>query len=451
MKKVEEKIFLLIKEKKLFEEGDKLLIALSGGADSVFALRFLHQKKDKLGIKIAAAHINHQLRGKEADGDEEFCRKLCIELDVEFYSIKADVKKYAEEKKYSIEEAARELRYFNLQKIALKNNCDKIVTAHNLGDNTETVLHKLIKGTGLAGLSGIPAKRENIIRPFLHISREEILDYLNHLGQSFKTDESNSSNNYERNYLRNEVIPLLESINPSLHQTIFSSSRIFEESEKIIQKYTKQIFETFVEEEGENLKIRDSILEDDEESLGALLKFILKKKYSYTLNFENYIKIKRVFHLQTGKEIDLGKGLSAIKERGFVLITKKKILENNEPVELRLGEKSIIGTREIGIDEAKNEIINGKKNDFEIISADNTDDIFILRRWKYGDKFIPLGMKNFKKVSDFLNEQKIPANNKKEQFVLINRNNIIWVVGLRIDDRYKVNDNTERKYKLWIR
>lgn len=451
MKKVDEKILLFIREKELIKAGDKILIALSGGADSVFALRFLHQKKDKLKINFAAAHINHSLRGEASDKDEIFCEVLCNRLGIEFYSKKLDVEEFAREKKLSIEEAARDMRYFYLKKMASKMKCSKILTAHNLNDNSETVLYNLVKGTGLAGLSGIPPKRENIIRPFLTVSKNEILEYLEKLNQDFRTDKSNYSNKFQRNFIRNEIIPKLETINPSLHQTFFSASRIFEESEVIIRKHLKDVIEKYVEDYELSIKIKNTILDEEGESLGAILKYILKDKFSYTLNFENYSKIKNLFNLQTGKEIDLGRELSAFKERGFVLIKKKTKLEKNNEIRIRIGETIKLENSIFGIEETKNEKISGENKEFEIISAENLDDIFILRRWNFGDKFIPLGMKGIKKVSDFLNEQKIPAHKKKEQYVLINRNNIVWVVGLRIDDRFKITETTESKIKLWIK
>jgi tRNA(Ile)-lysidine synthase len=227
LKKSEEKVIRFIRDNELIRSGDRILIALSGGADSVFLLHFLTKFKKKYKSELAVLHINHLIRGKNADEDEKFCREMCSKLDVKFYSVRKNVKLFAAKNKISVEEAGRILRYKTLNETARKYQYDKIATAHHLSDNAETVLLNLIKGTGLKGLSGIPVKRDNIIRPILSLSKEEITSYLQQNKILFRTDESNLSDDYERNFIRNNIIPLIKNrLNPSFEHALFNASAI---------------------------------------------------------------------------------------------------------------------------------------------------------------------------------------------------------------------------------
>ncbi|MCL4278907.1 MAG: tRNA lysidine(34) synthetase TilS, partial [Ignavibacteriaceae bacterium] len=219
IKTIEQKALKFIDENHLIDFGDKILVALSGGADSVFLLSFLLKFKKRFRIKLAAFHLNHKLRGKSADDDEKFCKDFCSENNVPFVSVSNEVKANAKKSKLSIEEAARKIRYQELQKAATKLGCNKIATAHNSSDNVETILLNLFKGAGLKGLSGIPVKRENIIRPILSLTSDEIRKYLVQNKIHFRIDESNLKSDYERNFLRNKIIPELKKrLNPQLEE-----------------------------------------------------------------------------------------------------------------------------------------------------------------------------------------------------------------------------------------
>ena len=177
MKSIEEKVLLFIAEKKLISQNDKIVVGLSGGADSVFLLSFLNKFKKKFNLSLIAVHLNHKIRGKEADDDESFCIKFCEELNIPLFLKKKNIKAYAKKKKLSLEEAGRDIRYKLFSEVAVKEKCTKIATAHHQSDNTETVLLNLIKGSGLNGAAGIPERRGNIIRPLLTLTKDEILSY----------------------------------------------------------------------------------------------------------------------------------------------------------------------------------------------------------------------------------------------------------------------------------
>ena len=223
-KTTEQKVIKFIAAQNLNEPNDKILVALSGGADSVFLLYFFHKFQKLFKISIAAAHINHSLRGREANEDQEFSRKLCETLGVPFFTKRVYVKSYAKKNGLSIEEAARNLRYASLNKIAKKISADKIATAHNIDDNAETVLFNLARGTGISGMSGIPIKRDNIIRPILILGKTEIINYLKNKNITFQIDSTNLDNSFRRNFIRNQIIPSIrENINPAFSASVFRS------------------------------------------------------------------------------------------------------------------------------------------------------------------------------------------------------------------------------------
>lgn len=452
MKRLEQKILNFISRENLISRGDRILVALSGGPDSVFALHFLLKFQNKFGIDIAAFHLNHMLRGKESDGDGKFCRALCKKNNVDFFSAKADVIKSARLAKRSIEETARDIRYEKLAAFSKKKKFNKIVTAHNSNDNSETMLLNLFTGCGLHGISGIPVKRGNIIRPFLMATKKEILEYLELNNISYRIDSTNLSDDYKRNYLRNRIIPQLKKdFNPRLEDALFRSSRIFEQSKKAVERLSDNLIDEGVELSDKKIIINLGTVSQSDDLLGTVLRSVILKRFSLELTYDDYLMIKGLFGKQVGKKVSLSSNLTVQKERGRIEIFPPGE-EQNEIYKLRIGEKIRVGDEIIGLNETKPGLKTSKNlKKSEIIEADNIDDIFILRKWKSGDKFVPLGMRGFKKVSDFLTDQKVSSSEKNKQLLLTNRNNIVWICGLRIDDRYKITQNTKRVIQLWIK
>ncbi|MCX6151611.1 MAG: tRNA lysidine(34) synthetase TilS [Ignavibacteriales bacterium] len=453
MKSIEQKVIKFIDRYHLLSSNEKILIALSGGPDSVFALHFFQKFKKRFKITLGAAHINHGLRGKNSDKDEEFCKAICEKLEINIYSTKVKVKEYAASKKASIEEAARELRYSSLKSIAKNYKYDKIITAHTINDNTETILLNLIKGTGLKGISGIPIQRGNIIRPFLILSKEEILAYLKYVNADFRQDESNKNIQYERNFLRHKIIPLLKKkINPSLEKNLFNSSQLFRNSQVIVSNFIKPFISevTFFSEGILSINLK-KISQLDEVIFGEILKESITKNFNKEFCYDDFTKIESLVNNRVGKNVFLAGNLIAVREREKIVVYLKPIKSTNHPIKTKLGEETQVENKKLKIHTIKRDELSFDNDKLrEVISADNLGAKFILRRWSAGDKFIPLGMKNFKNVANFLTEQKVPAYKKKEQLVLLNRNNIVWVVGLRIDDRYKIIKNTKRVCELWM-
>ncbi|HEY7750705.1 MAG TPA: tRNA lysidine(34) synthetase TilS, partial [Ignavibacteriaceae bacterium] len=439
----------------LIKKGDKILISLSGGADSVFLLYFLNKFKKRFRIKIGSFHLNHGLRANEADEDENFCRTISEELNIPFYSVLKNVKELAEKDKISIEEAGRKIRYQELQAIAAKNNFDKIATAHNSNDNAETILLNLVKGTGLQGLSGIPVKRENIIRPVLILNKEEILFYLEKSRISFRTDISNLSNNYERNFLRNEILPRLRNrLNPQLENSMFTSSQNLREINSFINKLIQKFINECVRAEKKKIIISLKKLNKlDKDLSGNFFKTVLEKYFDIEPNSEIVHSLNSLTLNQKGKKLDLGNNISAVREQNEIIIFhEEKNRQNFVEEKFKQGKTIRLKNKKLSIQQVKKPLtLKHKTKNIEYISADNLNGEFEIRNWIDGDRFKPLGMKGTKKVSDFLNEQKIPAHRKKSQLLLLNSGKIVWVIGLRIDERYKVESKTKKVFELCLK
>lgn len=453
MSRIEQKFLSLVKENSLISVGDKILIGLSGGPDSVFLLHLLVKYRKKYQIVLGAAHLNHSIRGISADKDELFCKELCKNLNVQYFSKKLDIISLAALRKISVEETARDERYLFFNAIALENGYNKIATAHNLNDNTETVLLNLIKGTGLKGIAGIPLIRDRIIRPVLNIGKEEILDYLKNKNIPYRIDFTNESDLYERNFIRNNLIPLIrKTLNPSVDKSIYNSSRVFRNELEIVENYIESISADLVEFQNDTLTIKlDNLALYNKAVLGVLLRKVIRKHFDHEIEYNDFVKVKELITKQTGKRIFLSGKLFSYKERGIIFIGRSTDqAEEANQINFKVDESCLFNDTEIRISR-RNETESFKNDKFhEIISADDLDESFLVRKWKNGDKFIPLGMKNFKKVSDFLTEQKIESNKKKEQLVLLNKNEIIWLPGFRIDDRVKIRKETKRIYELWM-
>jgi tRNA(Ile)-lysidine synthase len=461
IKDVEQKVIRFIDEKKLIDKNDRILIALSGGPDSVFLLHFLHKYKRRFKIELGALHVNHRLRGDNANEDEKFCKKICNESGIEYFSVKKNVKSFALKKKISLEEAGRTIRYSVLESTAAKNKYNKIATAHNNNDNAETVLLNLIKGTGIKGISGIAVKRDNIIRPVICLNKEEILNYLDQEKLSFRIDETNLSSDYERNFIRNEIIPLIKSrLNPSFESSVFNSSEVFKRISSRIDKETETYFNTVKFDKKQNLLtlFPGKLKSLDETLIGDFLKEVVRRNFSVQLSFNDINKIILLFNSKTGKRVNLSDNFSAAKERNQIVIfanseeknfNLNKKIKINKPVQL-YGKTLYINR----VSKEKVEFSDDKS--IEYISGDKCGD-FNIRTWKEGDRFYPIGFKlaggryGSKKISDFLNEQKIPSILKKKQLVLTSQNNIVWVLGLRLDNRFKLTGNTKKIYRLCLK
>ena len=450
---IEQKVLKFIEANELIAAGDKILVALSGGPDSVFLLLFLLKYKKKLKIEIGAFHLNHKLRGKQAAEDEKFCKIFCGKNKIEFFSTKKNIKLISKKMKTSVEEAGRIVRYEELNKCAEKNSFNKIATAHNIDDNTETVLLNLIKGSGLKGLTGIPSKRENIIRPILSISKNEILEYLKRNKIDYRTDESNLSSDYERNFLRNEIVQKLkERLNPSLDKSVLKTTSVLKQYYSYLTEQINPKLKILTDKKVNEINIKTTLLNSIDSRLhGLFMQELLSKKFKLDLSNEKINSLLDLRYKQTGRVIDLEKSLVALKERNRIVIRQKKS-DKIVSAKLKPGDRKKIDGKTFSITEKDRKMIKlNSLRGIEFVDISRCTKNFELRNWKVGDRFHPIGMKGTKKISDFLTEQKVPVAERKNKLVLTNSGKIVWVVGYRIDDRFKVTNKTKKVFELCFR
>jgi tRNA(Ile)-lysidine synthase len=454
MKATEQKVLRFIKENNLLSLEDKILVALSGGPDSVFLLHFLNKYKKKFKIEIGAVHINHRLRGKDSERDELFCKAICDELSVPFYFLRKDIKSYSKKNKISLEVAGRKIRYDFFEKISKENKYDKIATAHNADDNAETVLLNLIKGTGLKGISGIPLRRNNIVRPILTLTKKEILNYLDENQFEYRIDESNLSNEFERNFLRNEVIPLIQkNLNPSFPNSALNTSLNLQRLNSALAEIICGLKSDIKAIRNKSVKIPIEFIKKGNDFITTYtIKEIVDENFSVKLELKDLKKVFLLLKKQTGKSEEFSKNLIALRERNNITIQKKSELKNPNEKQISIGSELKISGKTFSISRvAKSEIKIVKSKNTEFISADEISNDFIVRAWTEGDKFFPIGMRGSKKISDYLNDIKINSFEKKDQLVLENNGSIVWVIGKRLDDRFKITPNTKKVLKLCLK
>jgi tRNA(Ile)-lysidine synthase len=455
-KKIEEKVINFAADHNLIDKGDRILVALSGGPDSIFMLNFLLKFRKKYQVKIAVIHVNHQLRKEESKKDEQFCEKICRKYNLQYIGITHNVKEFSKTEKISIEEAGRKLRYKEFYAAIAKINFNKIATAHNLNDNTETVLLNLIKGTGLKGLCGIPIVRDKVIRPILCISKDEILDYLKNNKIPYRVDKTNKEIVFQRNYIRKELLPRMRrQINSNLDENIFNLSKIVSDYYLFIEKkFLDKAINSYIEFNNDELFIGASLMMNSNFTnalKGEVIKQALKNHFVYEADYLNIKRCLALFNQQAGKEIKLSKELTALKTGKGIIFTKE-IQSDFAEKKLKLNSGTRINEKTLSISvAAKDEVVYSNNKNVEFVNGDNLSMDFCVRTWKEGDRFFPLGMKSSKKVSDFLTDRKISAELKRKQLVLINKKNIVWILGLQIDDRIKINNKTKTFIKLELK
>lgn len=391
------------------------------------------------GYDIGIAHCNFQLRGTDSDSDEEFVRQYAKERNVPYYVARFDTRDYAAEQKVSIEEAARALRYPWFEQIREENDFDFIATAHHLNDHIETLLLNFFKGTGIHGLHGIPVKRGRIIRPLLFLAKEEIRQYLQKNNLQFVEDATNLSDKYTRNFIRLQVVPAIKKIFPGIEKQLEQNIHRFSEAgilyEQAIEVHRNKLVET---KGGEAfipvLKLKKTI------PLDSVCYELFK---TWNFSFEQSQQIIRMLDSESGKSISSATH-RLIRDRKWLIISP---LEAARP-SLILIEKEQQHI-ETAIFSLKIKTFNAKEHtlspDITIASLDAAHLIFplVLRPWRQGDYFYPLGLNKKKKISRFLIDRKIPLHEKEKVWVLESDKKIIWVVGMRIDHRFRITSSTK--------
>lgn len=432
-----------INDNHLCNKGEKILLAVSGGTDSmVMADLFIKEKFD-----IGIAHCNFQLREQDADQDELLVKTFSLKNNAPFYSIRFETAKFAEEEKLSIEEAARILRYEWFEKIREHNLYAFIATAHHQNDNNETLLFNFLRGTGLHGLHGIPVKQGKIIRPMLFLTKREIKDYASEHQISYAEDITNSSNDYTRNYLRNTIIPMLDKHFPGLEKRLNQNIKRFAEAEQLYNESIGRYRKDLIEKRGNEFFI--PVLKLKKCAPLDTIAYEIFKEWDF--NFEQSQQIIQILESEPGKTI-LSQTHRLIRDRKWLIIsplTEKNISHIVIEKGQSLAETAGV-TLHLNLQPAEGYAISTNQS---IASLDATKIIFplLLRTWKQGDYFYPLGLGKKKKLSRFLIDQKVPLHEKEKIWVLESDKRIIWVVGMRIDDRFKITDKTKEVLRVTSR
>lgn len=438
---MQDKLKLYISKNGLFTKTDKLLLAFSGGVDSVVLAMLLKEG----GYNFELAHCNFKLRGKESDADEKFCIDFAKKNKLKIHNKQFKTKDFVKNTKTSVQMAARELRYTWFMELAKKHKYDFVLTAHHANDNIETLLINLIRGTGINGLKGIPQKQNLIARPLLFARKEDILAYAEKNKLKYRDDSSNDEVKYKRNYLRHEIIPGLKKLNPALESTFDNNIRLFRQTAAVVKQFVSEKRKEIIVEGNDSFKINIKKLVAEESAELLLFEWLSPKGF-------NNSQVEQIFNSLISKssgKLFFSETHQALIDRDFIFV---------EFIEIKTPQKEFL-IKEISDFKklpfklnadlsASKKIMSGKN----IAQIDFTKPVFPLkiRKWKAGDKFMPLGMTGYKKISDFLINQKLNRFEKENIWLLLNKNEVVWVIGQRLDERYKIKPNTKKILKLEV-
>jgi len=418
---------------------DRLLVACSGGLDSVVLTHLCH----KSGLQIALSHCNFRLRGSESDADEAFVKEMAQQLGIYFFVTHFDTLGYVNQHKVSVQMAARELRYRWFDGLLKTKGYAKVLTAHHLNDALETFLINLSRGTGIDGLTGIPEQTETIARPLLKFSREELMDYVKANKLVWREDASNSDKKYLRNKIRAEVVPLLKDLNPNFLDNFKATTNYLAQTSAIAKKQiAQQKAELFVKENG-YFKIDVEKLRQLVPLQGYL--FALFQEYGFT-EWEN---LRDLLDGMSGKYIE-SKTHKLLKDRDFLLLSPLEIQgEEADIYTISRNDKGI--TKPIMLEFS--DVTERNDNTPTIIYVDKNALKYPLqvRKWKKGDYFYPLGLNGKKKLSKFFKDEKIPVALKNRQWLFCSGDDIIWVIGKRTDERFKVKAETKAILRIEVK
>lgn len=461
---MDKKVLAYIIENNLIESGDRILVALSGGPDSVCLLDILIKLKETLNIEIGAAHLNHMLRGEDALGDEEYVRRICKDLDIPYYIKQVDINKYAKENKLSSEMAGRSARYDFFDEIINKYGFNKIATAHNANDQAETILFRLMRGSGLEGLGGIKVSRDNkIIRPILCLSRDEVEAYIEKQGLNPRIDKTNFEKIYNRNKIRLDILPYIkENFNADIVQTLNRMSTLLQKDNEYLEKEAEKYYEKYCLKSEKHFILKKQLFNKEEAITSRVIRNALVEysKSNYDFEMKHISEISYLAKKNSGKRVDLPNKIYAENIYGDIYIKKrikKQILDNK--LEIVINKNDIDGKKvefynykiEFSvIDNNKDTLLYKKDPLKKFFDFDLIEDSIVIRKRKDGDKMIPLGMKGSKKIKDIFIDSKIPKEQRDFIPIIEFDNSIAWLTGIKVSEDYKVNNKTKNILMIYI-
>ncbi|MBU2650827.1 MAG: tRNA lysidine(34) synthetase TilS [Bacteroidetes bacterium] len=424
-----------IRSRDLFDEKSMILLTVSGGIDSVVMAELFREAE----LNFSIAHCNFQLRGEDSEEDERFVTALAKSYNTGFFTARFDTREYADSRGISIQMAARELRYSWFEEIRREGNFNFIATGHQMDDLVETFFINLLRGTGITGLTGIPVKTGTIVRPLLFATREQIQEYASLKGLSFREDRSNNEIKYLRNFIRHRIIPLFQKQQPDFNRTIFETTQRLKLAQHAYSNYIEDLRKQFLQQDGERVILKLDFLKNLDEQESVLFELIRPFGFSYAVTMD----ICRALGGTPGKtflssshRISLDRNVLLIdelieerSEKFFIPRCQKKI---SQPFQLTFKVEKI--------DEFR--IIDNP--DLAFLDYEKIEFPLILKNWEKGDFFYPLGSSGHKKISDFLIDKKIPLPDKNKIWLLCSAGNIVWIIGHRIDHRFRVTKDTRK-------
>ena len=416
----------------------KLLLATSGGLDSMVMVDLFK----KIPFEFAIAHCNFQLRGIESFDDQNFVQDYAEANGISIFVTQFDTEAFAKDYRLSTQVAARELRYNWFYELLETENFDYILTAHHSDDNLETFLINLVRGTGLEGLTGIPSINEKTIRPLLIFSRQEIENYAKLNAISWREDSSNASDKYLRNKIRHHLVPALKELNPDFLSSFQKTQKYLQESKSMVEDAFIMVYQQVAKEHEEQIYF----------DLDQLLKLPNYKSYLYQwLNEFGFSAWKDIYDLvesQSGKQV-FSNGFRLLKNRDFLILSPINTIDDSTEYFIDKDEKEVkipINLSFCNIDD-----ISVTGNDTIFVDENKLEYPLVLRRWKTGDVFQPFGMEGkSKKVSKFFKDEKLSLIEKEKAWILFSGNQIVWIVGIRQDERFKIGNMTKNTLKIQL-
>lgn len=429
-----------VKEHNLFENNQTILLAVSGGIDSMILCDLFL----KSNFKFAIAHCNFHLRGEESNRDERFVREYAQKNNIKIHVKDFDTYSYMKEKGKSMQVSAREMRYSWFNELLKEEGYSYIATGHHIDDSIETFFMNILRGTGIAGLHGILQKVNLVIHPLLFTGRAEIVNYQKENKLEFVEDSSNATTKYTRNKIRHELIPLVKEIAPNFDKIISKEIERFRETEVVFRSVINDAKTELLEIENQTIKI----------SIEKLKSYVPQKIFMYEIlsdfgfNEATINSIEDALLETSGKQF-YSETHRLVKDRDYLLIVKNKPQNLNQYL-IEESQTSVYSPIILHLEVLKDlQYVKILKNkEVAMLDYDKLSFPLILRKWKKGDSFFPYGLKGEKKISEFYKNLKYSILDKENQWLLCSENDIIWVVGQRIDDRYKITKSTKTIYKI---
>ncbi|AAK81140.1 tRNA(Ile)-lysidine synthase [Clostridium acetobutylicum] len=449
-----------IEKNSMIKQNDRIVVAVSGGPDSICLLHILFKLKDKFNTSICAAHVNHCIRGEAADKDEEYVKKFCEKLDIQFYVKRVDVNKIAHEKKISSEMAGREIRYAFFEEVKERFKANKIAIAHNANDQAETIMMRIIRGTGTEGIKGIrPVRDGYYIRPLIEIRRSSIEKYCEDEKLMPRIDATNLERDYNRNKIRLDLIPyIVKNFNEDIVGALNRLGELVTIDNDYLEKLAKSKYKLYCNECEKQVIISKEAFSNDT----AILSRIIRRAVFYLVNSKYNLEKKHIDSIigcqknTTGKQINLPNNMRAYNNYGDIClrikedescIGKKEYNLHMDKLNSVHEENLIIGIRLIH--NSKDIRLEGNKN-VKYFDADKAGKYITLRYRSEGDKFMPFGMKNNKKLKDIFINLKIPREERNKIPLICFGGEIAWITGFKISEKFKIDNNTKKILEIKI-